>query len=235
MQRVSALATFLLAAAALAPAQSRRAPAPDGSDNDIHLVHITLKDLISRAYQLAPQQIFGPAWLDGARLDMVAQVPPGATRDQIAHALQVHLAQRFKLAAHRQSRVMPVFLLEVAKGGPKLDETPAWNRHPGTGACEPRRKRSVCRMMSMPELAVRLQNGSGVAPVFDRTGLTGVYDFSLYSLKIWGLPSNSPTPVKFIAQSLQEQLESLGLTLRQSAEPVEILIVDHCEKKPAGN
>src|SRR5580692_6233249 len=132
MQRVSGLAIFAVLASVWGPAQSRKGPAPDGSDNDIHLIHITLKDLISRAYQLAPQQIFGPAWLDGPRLDVVADVPPGATRDQIAHALQVHLAQRFKLAAHRESRVMPVFLLEAAKGGPKLDETPAWNRHPGT-------------------------------------------------------------------------------------------------------
>jgi uncharacterized protein (TIGR03435 family) len=34
---------------------------------------------------------------------------------------------------------------------------------------------------------------------------------------------------------MQDQLKSLGLTIEQQKEPVEILIVDHCEKKPVGN
>jgi len=185
MQRVSTL----LISAALVLAQTRvpqRAPARDGSDNDIHLIDVTLRDFISRAYRLAPQQIFGPAWLDESRLDLVGDVPPGTTRDQIPQILQTALAQRFKLAFHRQSKTMNVFLLEVAPGGAKVDQTPAWDKR--TPECKPTPGLRACHATSMPDLASQLQNEwPGIAPVFDRTGLTGVYDFSLYSRSFFNL------------------------------------------------
>ncbi len=233
MQRLSTLAL----SAALVLAQTRiprRPPARDGSDNDIHLIDVTLRDFIGRAYHLASQQIFGPARLDEVRLDLVGYVPPGTTRDQIPQILQTALAQRFKLAFHRQMRVMNVFFLKVAPGGAKVDPTPAWNK--SEPECEPSLNGRACRATSMPDLAWRLQNEwPGIAPIYDRTGLTGVYDFSLYSASLFSLGVQRDSPIVFKVQSMQDQLKSLGLTLEQRREPVEILIVDHCEKKPVGN
>ncbi len=195
-----------------------------------------MRELIGRAYHLAPAQILGPAWLDEIDVDMFDHVPPGTTPDQIPHLLQVILAQRFSLAMHRDMRVANVFLLEVAKGGAKLDETPAWNRRLGAGACEPHRSWITCQTMSMPELAWRLQNEwPGVSPVLDRTGLAGVYDFTLYDKNLFGLGVQKGSPIGFKVQSLQEQLKSLGLTIEQRKEPAEFLVVDHCEKKAIEN
>src|ERR1700748_3383446 len=192
MPRVSAPAMLLLApllplASAVAPGQPRRAPAPDGSDNDIHLIGTSLRELIERAYHLAPQQVAGPDWLDVVAVDLTDHVPPGTTADQVPHLLQIILAQRFKLAFHRQMRVIDVFLLEVGKGGPRLDQTPAWDKR--GPECENRPSGPpLCRAQSMPDLAWRLQNEwPGVAPIFDRTGLTGTYDFNLQSISYFNL------------------------------------------------
>ena len=88
----------------------------------------------------------------------------------------------------------------------------------------------------MPDLAWRLQNEwPGIAPIFDRTGLPGTYDFDLESFRHFDLGVQKDSPIVFKVQSMQDQLKALGLTLEQRKEPVEILIVDHCEKKPVGN
>jgi uncharacterized protein (TIGR03435 family) len=233
MQRVSLLAI----SAALMLAQTRiptRPPAPDGSDNDIHLIDVTLRDFIGRAYHLAPQQIFGPAWLDESRLDLVGYVPPGTTRDQIPQILQTALAQRFRLAFHRQTRAMNVFLLKAAKGGAKVDQTPAWDKR--EPECEPTPGLQACHATSMPDLAWRLQNEwPGIAPIRDSTGLPGTYDFDLESIGRFSLGVQKDSPILFKVQSMQDQLKSLGLTIEQQKQPVEVLIVDHCEKKPVGN
>jgi uncharacterized protein (TIGR03435 family) len=235
MPRMRALAIFAVLASALAPAQSRRGPAPDGSDNDIHLIGTSLKDFIGRAYHLVRQQIAGPAWLDEVRVDLVDHVPPGTTPDQIPHLLQIILAQRFKLAFHRESRKMTMFLLEVAKGGAKMDQTPAWDKR--APVCEPVPSGlRACHATSMPDLAWLLQNEwPGIAPIYDRTGLSGPYDFDLDSLSRFTLGVQRDSPIKFKVQSMQDQLKSLGLTIEQQKGPVEILIVDHCEKKAVEN
>jgi uncharacterized protein (TIGR03435 family) len=235
MQRMSALAFFAILASAAAPAQSRSGPAPHRSDNDIHLLNVSLRALIARAYILAPQQIMGPAWLDETALDLVDHVPPGTTPDQVPHFLQIILARRFKLAAHRQTRVMKVFLLEVAPGGPKLDQTPAWDKRPSD--CEGASFAfQACHAIPMPALAWRLQNEwPGIAPIYDRTGLTGTYDFDLDNIRRFNLGVQKNSPIKFKVQSMQDQLKSLGLTIEQQKAPVEVLIVDHCEKKPVEN
>jgi uncharacterized protein (TIGR03435 family) len=143
--------------------------------------------------------------------------------------LQIIPAQRFKLAVHRETRATNVFLLEVAPGGPKLDETPAWNMRLGAGTCQPGRHGIVCEMMSMPELAWWLQQ-YGVAPIFDRTELKGVYDFILHSS-----PGAAQAPVEIKVWAIQDQVKSLGLTIKQRKKTTEVLVVDHCEKKPIKN
>jgi hypothetical protein len=93
--RVSAIALFSALWFAPGPEafaqvqRGRSAPLPDGSENDIHLSG-TLKNVISRTYPVAPQQIIGPAWLGaitGGSLNIV-QVPPGTTADQTPQILQ---------------------------------------------------------------------------------------------------------------------------------------------------
>ena len=82
--------------------------------------NVSLKDCIRTAYRLKDFQISGPDWMTGTRFDIVAKLPEGATQDQVPEMLQALLADRFKIAVHRESKSHDSYALVVAKNGPKL-------------------------------------------------------------------------------------------------------------------
>jgi uncharacterized protein (TIGR03435 family) len=57
--------------------------------------------------------------MNQSRWNIVARLPEGSS-DQAPEMMQQLLADRFKLAVHRDKRPQPVYELVVAKGGPKL-------------------------------------------------------------------------------------------------------------------
>ena len=81
---------------------------------------LSLADLIRIAYRVKPNQISGPDWMASERFDVLAKLPEGASRDQVPEMLQALLAERFKLAVHREVKEVGVSSLVVAKGGPKF-------------------------------------------------------------------------------------------------------------------
>ena len=62
----------------------------------------------------------GPKWFDSDRYDIAAKLPPDSSTKQIPKMLQDLLAERFHLIIGRQTKIMPVYVLTIAKGGPKL-------------------------------------------------------------------------------------------------------------------
>ena len=87
--------------------------------------YMSLKDLIVYAYKVKPYQVDGPSWLNDARFDIQATMPEGSSKDDAPAMLQALLAERFKLAVHRDQEEHKVLALIVGKGGPKLKESPA--------------------------------------------------------------------------------------------------------------
>jgi uncharacterized protein (TIGR03435 family) len=85
--------------------------------------NVSLKNVLTNAYDVKEYQINGPNWLDGERFDIVAKIPQGATREQFQQMLQNLLAERFKLALHHETKELPMYALVVGKGGPKLKES----------------------------------------------------------------------------------------------------------------
>ena len=69
--------------------------------------------LAMRAYGI--DEVRGPAWTDKIQFDVVANVPPGATAEQLRKMLQSLLEERFRMQVHRETRVVPVYELTVAK------------------------------------------------------------------------------------------------------------------------
>jgi uncharacterized protein (TIGR03435 family) len=67
--------------------------------------------------------------------------------------------------------------------------------------------------------------------VLDKTGLPGKFDIDL-AYEPEDSPIRAETDVPTIFVALQEQL---GLKLEKQTAPVEILVVDHMEKKPVEN
>ncbi len=85
---------------------------------------MSLKNILTNAYDVKNFQISGPAWLDTERFDIEATMPPETTKEQFRAMLQNLLAERFKLTIHRETKELPVYTLTVAKNGPKLTESP---------------------------------------------------------------------------------------------------------------
>ena len=91
----------------------------------IHYPYMSLKNALMTAYDVKNFQISGPAWLDTERFEITATMPPTTTKEQFQIMLQNLLAERFKVAAHRETRELPVYSLTLAKGGPKTKESAA--------------------------------------------------------------------------------------------------------------
>ena len=87
--------------------------------------YMSLKELIVYAYKVKPIQVSGPDWMASQRFDIVARLPEGATKDDAPTMLKALLEDRFKLRAHMATSDQPVFGLVVAKGGPKMKDSPA--------------------------------------------------------------------------------------------------------------
>src|SRR5207248_3269330 len=94
----------------------------DGARVDIGFM--SLADLIRTAYDVKPYQVSGPDWLNTERFDFIAKLPDGATKDQVPGMLKSLLADRFKVAVHKESKEHAVYALVVGKNGPKLKDAP---------------------------------------------------------------------------------------------------------------
>jgi uncharacterized protein (TIGR03435 family) len=226
----------------------------------INFTYASMKNLLMTAYAMKINQITGPAWIDTERYDIVATVPPGATKEQVNVMLQNLLADRFKLVVHRETRDLPLYELVVAKNGSKMkpyvEDPKAPKPEPGQPFARgkdgnpipppgtlmmsqsPGRMRATASKQSMSRLTDLLA-GRVERPVIDKTGLAGDFDYSLEFRPEGpnalppgpqGAPDASDAPDIFTA--VQEQL---GLKLESKKGPIEMLVVDRAEKVPAEN
>ena len=82
----------------------------------------SLADMIQYAFGVKNYQVSGPDWMRSSRWNVVARLPEGASQDhQVPRMMQALLAERFQLKVHHEKREQPVYAIEVAKGGPRLE------------------------------------------------------------------------------------------------------------------
>jgi uncharacterized protein (TIGR03435 family) len=194
--------------------------------------------LISFAYDLPADRILqGPSWLDSDGYEILAKPDPEAGQpvDTSMRAIRIRtqslLADRFKLALHKETRQLTIFKLLVEKGGPKhlgaaKGNTPDWvnnGRHVD------------CAAMTMELFAKGFLTEQMRSPVIDQTGIKGSFDFSMDwapEERSPGRPEGEPSAASDpSAPSLLTALrEQLGLKLAAGKGPVEVLIVDHAQK-----
>jgi uncharacterized protein (TIGR03435 family) len=99
----------------------------------VDIGNFPLMQLICKAYDVKPYQVTGPGWLlTGQRFDIVANLPHGATKEQVPQMLQALLAERFKLAIHRDTKEQAVYAMVVGKSGIKMKESEAAASPDGT-------------------------------------------------------------------------------------------------------
>lgn len=196
--------------------------------------NVSLLNVIVEAFRVQPFQVVnGPGWFDLDEFDLDARTMSNSTRDQMRVMLQSLLAERFHLAVHRESREMRVYTLMVDKGSPKL--------HAATGELAPSTSpgnfhgdmRQFANLISIglsiapTDDPTRPSIASGPpVPVIDKTGLEGNFDISL------DLARDSGDAYMRFQRALREQL---GLKLESGRAPVEVLVIDHVDRKPLQN
>jgi uncharacterized protein (TIGR03435 family) len=171
----------------------------------------SLKYLLFTAFNVKDFQISGPPWLDTEHFEIIATMPPSTTKEQFRVMLQNLLAERFKLAIHRDSKDLPMYSLVVNKGSPKLkvsdpsegdqDASPilppagppkigadGFPELPPIGGraglfniMMPGRAKMIAHLQTMQDLADRLSTQLA-RPVIDNTGLKDKYDFTIIFL-----------------------------------------------------
>jgi uncharacterized protein (TIGR03435 family) len=102
---------------------------------------MSVSDLIGIAYKVKPHQISGPDWLAVDRFDIVAKIPEGVDKDKVPEMMQALLADRFKLAFHRENKDHAIYALVVGKNGPKLKESPPDPEPPKEGDAPPKEEK----------------------------------------------------------------------------------------------
>ncbi|MDR3700175.1 MAG: TIGR03435 family protein, partial [Candidatus Sulfopaludibacter sp.] len=86
---------------------------------------MTLRQLVTEAFQAMPFQIVCPDWFMKDRFDIVAKMPAGAGTGDAHVMLQSLLEDRFKLTLHREPGEELVAALVVGDSGPRLTESPS--------------------------------------------------------------------------------------------------------------
>jgi uncharacterized protein (TIGR03435 family) len=202
--------------------------------NRVSARNVSLLNLIVEAWHAQPFQVTGqPGWLDLDEFDLDARVTSAASREQMRAMLQSLVAERFRLALHRETREMRVYALTVDKGAPKLHSATgevAATTSPANFHGDMRQFANLISIqLSIPPIddPTRPSIASGPpVPVIDKTRLDGDFDISV------DLPRDSGDAYIRWQRALREQL---GLNLESTRAPVEILVIDRVERKPAEN
>jgi bla regulator protein blaR1 len=206
-----------------------------------HCSNVSPQMLIIMAYDLKPNQLTGgPNWLDSTKYDITAKAEGPEDPDRLKQMMQTLLADRFKLAFHRETKDLPIYELVTAKNGPKLKASAGDAAQHQQQFFRMGRGSMDMQHVTLANFADHLSRLVG-RNVYDRTGIAGTYDIKLEwtpdeseSQMFKGPPDGAGPPPPSpdttgpsLADALQEQL---GLRLVAGKGPVEIVVIDHIEK-----
>ena len=209
-------------------------------DSTANIGSYSLHALIVGAFQVPDDQVVQPGWTNDVRFDIHAKLPAGGKKEQLPEMMQTLLAERFGLIVHHDQKVLPVYLMTVAKDGPKFRESTADETARGCDGGF----HKVCGQTTMEGLADMLTRFGKVSapgaldrPVIDATGLAGKYDFVFDSGRrgaVLGEPQPSPAADVDVV-GYADALKALGLRLEPAKHTFDILVVDHVERAPTEN
>jgi uncharacterized protein (TIGR03435 family) len=200
----------------------------------------TFAQLLREALGVQRFQVVGaPAWIDSERF-MIEAKPPASSKlisftpsnreaplvEEQRQMLLALLMDRFHLKFHRESNEGVEYLLTKGSKEPMFD--PA--KHPeyrmffagllggGNG--------TVSGGNATMEFIASQLSRSMDAPVIDRTGLTGPFDFTLEQVY-------DPVEEHDLVTIAQRTVHALGLKLERSRGPIEMIVIDHLETPSA--
>ncbi len=262
MPRRAVLLCIFAIAPAVATAQTPKSPAFDiadvhasphatnyfmqggtmrGGRFEIHKA--TMVDLVSMAFGVESEFVLGgPAWIETDHFDIIAKAPRDTSQDDAIKMLQALLADRFKLALHKDTKPTEAFVLSLGKGKHKLKEaqgsgasdcqSPGPPPPPAPGTFP--KIEVACRNMTMDQFATQLHQMAGgylTSPVVNTTGLKGAWDFDLRWTGRGALAAAGADGISIFDAVDKE----LGLKLELQKTPMPVIVVDSANEKPTAN
>jgi uncharacterized protein (TIGR03435 family) len=221
--------------------------------------NVPTRTLITFAYDMQDYQILGgPPWIASDTFDITAKAAGEVPPEQMRLMMQSLLADRFRLAVHRETKEGPVYNLTPSKGGLKLTDSAGncvvmdrTNPPPPPPPGTPLPK--YCGMVNISRSEINIY-GSPMAQlvqilgtilgraVVDKTGATGSYNFHLeftpdqattggpFGQPGPGAPINAPPPDSASPNIFTALQEQLGIKADSARGQVEMLVIDHLER-----
>jgi uncharacterized protein (TIGR03435 family) len=216
-----------------------------------------LYPLVAYAYNVPVNRLSGIPNTMGENvydIEATGTIPAGlsvqARKDQIRMMLQTLLADRFKMAIHKETKEMPVYALVVARGGPKLKKADIEEKDCPDGPTAPFPQGSstpdpeTChafyggqgrglhsRAVTMADLVSFVGTWTD-RPLLDKTGIEGLFHIETLPWQrmdaaqtIDGVPSQLPTLFQVFAD--------LGLRMEARNGNADVYVVDHIEEPSA--
>jgi uncharacterized protein (TIGR03435 family) len=245
--------------------RSSGVPGPNNNDPGRFSARLSLLNLVLIAYDIPIYRLSDPEDRLMAVVDVDARMPVDTTREQFNVMLQNLLADRLGLKVHWATQQIDLYALVVTKGGPKLKPAapdspqasddaakdgnpdrvgsngfpiPPPGNAPWVGAAPGGKMGMRGHNETVAELAKAIGPRTLGSPLADATGLTGKYDYTLF----WSIPATdaarrgTPAAADLDGPSIFDAVQDeLGLKIEKRKGPVQMLVVDHVEKKPREN
>jgi uncharacterized protein (TIGR03435 family) len=192
----------------------------------------SLHFLILQAFGIEEFQLINTApWMKSDLYSIHAAAGKRVSSSEMMVMLRDLLSSRFHLIFHRETQELPVYALTVDKSGAKL--VPLTDVNSSQLQSTTRGNMTTKPVgSSVQELVHYLNSRTGSAalglPVVDQTGLQGLYRIRLT------FEDTHPDPDikggKLIIDYFAELPRQLGLRLKQTKAPINVLIVDSAQK-----
>ena len=170
----------------------------------------------------APDSLFHERWDIQGKPDIEGE-PSGS---QMREMLQKLLVDRFGLKFHREHRELPVYALQIAKGGPKLTPAKHPDAKPNEESSGKGTEATVVYTSATTQDFTAGEQRFLDRPLVDQTLLIGKYDISLRYTYDEARATDPNAPAGLFT-AMQEQL---GLKLQPVKAPVDVLVIDAIER-----
>lgn len=205
---------------------------PMAPGSRVNIRAATMVEIVSMAYGVKEEYVVGgPRWVSADEFDILAKAPKSATLPELQPMLQALLADRFQMKVRKEDRPQPVYALTVARRGLQLKAS----KSEESGDCvhkpdDPGNYRT-CTGVTISRLAELLPNFARNyfdAPVVDRTGDKGKYDFTLQ----WTGRGRLGEPDSI---NLYDLIEKLGIKVEKSTQPTPVIVIESANETPSPN
>lgn len=232
----------------------RLAPPPDANfhvsvsspphSSRFEATNLPIKALVQIAYGFDAPVVGAPDWVattfydinarsDEAADARLAKLTDNEVRLEKRNAIRVLLADRLGLKTHLETRNSSIYNLAMAKGGVKMKPVPRPPDGEAPAVPPPANVQAHGSQHGLEFIGTNanMRAISGAlssmveAPVVDKTGLLGTYNYTLQFGREWS--ANDPDSWPSIFTAVQEQL---GLKLEAVHEDVPNLVIDHIAK-----